>query len=70
MRFSDVSPEALEKVTSYRFDRFIEKHEGPERWDFFLEIYDVEFLVQVFYDRAYALPFTRVEYLQLVNPPA
>lgn len=44
MQFADVSPEALEKIKSYRFDRFIEKHEGPERWDWFLKFYDLEFL--------------------------
>ena len=43
IRFSDLSESAIEKIKSYRFDRIIEKHEGPERWSSFLEYYDVEF---------------------------
>ncbi len=35
----------LERIRSYRWDRIIEKHEGPEGWDSVLEYYDPEFLV-------------------------
>ena len=45
MEFASLAPATLEKIRSYRYDRLIEKHEGPEIWDAALEYYDVEFLV-------------------------
>lgn len=33
MKLSDLSTEALEKIKSARWDRIIEKHQGPERWE-------------------------------------
>lgn len=28
-----LTPELIEKIKPYRYDRIIEKHEGPERWE-------------------------------------
>jgi hypothetical protein len=44
MKLSDSAPEVIEKIKSYRWDRFIEKHEGPETWDSVLEYYGPEFM--------------------------
>lgn len=33
MKLADLSPETLVKIKSVRWDRIIEKHEGPESWD-------------------------------------
>lgn len=44
MEVSSLSPEAREKITRLRFDRIIEKHEGPERWADVFEYADPDFL--------------------------
>lgn len=44
MYLSKLSPSALEKLKSWRWDRIIEKHEGPERWEDTLRYLDPEFL--------------------------
>jgi hypothetical protein len=44
MQLSELSLETLEKIKSVRWDRIIEKHEGPERWSSVLEYYEPEFL--------------------------
>jgi hypothetical protein len=44
VRLADLSPDAIEKLKRCRYDRIIEKHEGPERWSDVLEYYDPEFL--------------------------
>jgi hypothetical protein len=44
MQVSELSPEALEKIRAVRWDRIIEKHEGPEKWSSVLEYYEPEFL--------------------------
>lgn len=33
MKLSDLSTETLEKIKLVRWDRIIEKHEGPESWE-------------------------------------
>ena len=33
LRLWDLPPELIEKLKTYRYDRIIEKHEGPERWE-------------------------------------
>jgi hypothetical protein len=40
-----LSPHAIEKIKVYRWDRIIEKHEGPETWESVLKYYDPEFMV-------------------------
>lgn len=37
MRFAELSPEVVEQIRRYRYDRIVEKHEGPERWEFVFE---------------------------------
>ena len=44
MRFNELSPATLERIRTYRYDRIIEKHEGPEEWTSILKWYDPEFL--------------------------
>lgn len=44
MRRADLSPDAIEKIKRHRYDRIIEKHEGPERWSDVLGYYDPDFL--------------------------
>jgi hypothetical protein len=45
MTISSLSAGAVEKIRAYRWDRIIEKHEGPEDWDFVLDHSAPEFLV-------------------------
>ncbi|MDB9372315.1 hypothetical protein [Nodularia sphaerocarpa] len=44
MKLSDLSTETLEKIKPLRWDRIIEKHEGPETWEYVLESEAPEFL--------------------------
>ena len=44
MQFNELTGIALDKIKSYRFDRIIEKHEGPEHWRSMIEWYDLEFI--------------------------
>lgn len=44
MKISDLSTESLEKIKSVRWDRIIEKHEGPEDWESVLEYEEPEFI--------------------------
>jgi len=44
MRLTDLPRDVLEQIRRYRYDRIIEKHEGPERWEAFLEYGEPEFL--------------------------
>lgn len=37
LRLSDLPPETIAKLKSYRYDRIIEKHEGPEDWEWLLQ---------------------------------
>ena len=45
MKLSDLSPSVIEKIKSYRYDRILEKHEGPERWASVLKYYEPEFML-------------------------
>ena len=42
MRISDLSPETLAAIRETRYDRIIEKHEGPATWDWELNSKDPE----------------------------
>ena len=44
MKLSELSTNTIAKIKSVRWDRIIEKHEGPEDWDSVLEYYGLEFL--------------------------
>ncbi len=45
MKFADLSPETIEKIKTYRWDRILEKHEGPEKWESELKWGEPEFMV-------------------------
>ena len=44
MKLSDISLETLEKIKLVRWDRIIEKHEGPENWSSVLQYEEPEFM--------------------------
>lgn len=44
MKLSDLSQEILAKIESVRWDRIIEKHEGPETWGSVLRYSEPEFI--------------------------
>lgn len=44
MRVADLSPACLNEIKTVRWDRIIEKHEGPEDWESVLRWYDPEFM--------------------------
>jgi hypothetical protein len=44
MKLSELSPTARKKVEALRYDRIIEKHEGPEDWSSVLRFHDPEFM--------------------------
>ena len=41
---ADLPPDVLERLGRTRFDRIVEKHEGPWRWSTWLEPFDNEFM--------------------------
>jgi hypothetical protein len=45
VELAHLSPAVIARIKSYRYDRILEKHEGPESWDSVLRYYDPEFLV-------------------------
>jgi hypothetical protein len=44
MKLADLSPATLDKINALRWDRIIEKHEGPEDWDSTIEYLEPDFL--------------------------
>lgn len=44
MELSALSPETLDRLKSWRWDRIIEKHEGPLSWEDTFRYADVEFI--------------------------
>jgi hypothetical protein len=44
MRTAELTAETLEKIKSRRYDRIIEKHEGPESWESIFRYAEPEFL--------------------------
>lgn len=44
LHFKQLPETTLDEIRPCRFDRIIEKHEGPEHWSFMIEIYDLEFI--------------------------
>ncbi len=45
MKLADLSPQVIDRIKAYRWDRIIEKHEGPETWSSVLKYHDPEFIV-------------------------
>lgn len=44
VKFAALNENALAKIKAYRYDRIVEKHEGPARWVDVLNYYSPEFL--------------------------
>ncbi len=44
MKLSDLTAEQIDKLCSYRYDRIVEKHEGPWDWEGTLKYQNPEFL--------------------------
>ena len=44
IQIETLTKKSIEKIKSFRYDRIIEKHEGPEQWDSILKYYDPEFM--------------------------
>jgi hypothetical protein len=44
MKLENLSTETLDKIKSVRWDRIIEKHEGPENWESVLRYYKPDFI--------------------------
>ncbi|MGB7414681.1 MAG: hypothetical protein WA902_10780 [Thermosynechococcaceae cyanobacterium] len=44
MKLTDLAPETLAKIKTVRWDRIIEKHEGPDSWESVLQYYSPDFL--------------------------
>jgi hypothetical protein len=57
MKLSDLDADSLAAIKSVRWDRIIEKHEGPEDWASVLEWHDPEFMM--IEGRAVLLPVER-----------
>ncbi|WP_008318644.1 hypothetical protein [Leptolyngbya sp. PCC 6406] len=57
MKLSDLDSSSLAAIKAVRWDRIIEKHEGPEDWASVLEWYDPEFTM--IEGRAVLLPVER-----------
>lgn len=46
MRIADLSPATLAAIRKMRYDRIVEKHEGPETWDWQLNSQDPEVIAR------------------------
>ena len=57
MKLSDLDADSLATIKAVRWDRIIEKHEGPENWASVLEWYNPEFMMVE--GRAVLLPVER-----------
>jgi hypothetical protein len=44
MKFSELTPETIEKLKTRRYDRIVEKHEGPETWKWQIERGECQFI--------------------------
>ena len=44
MKLENLSPETIDKIKLVRWDRIIEKHEGPEDWESVLRYFEPEFI--------------------------
>ena len=45
MKLAHLPPETLEKIQTVRWDRIIEKHEGPEDWESVFRYSEPEFML-------------------------
>src|SRR6266436_6192718 len=63
MKIAELPADALAKIKARRYDRIIEKHEGPESWEAFFRYGDPEFLDVQGFD--VLLPVTREHHPQI-----
>jgi hypothetical protein len=63
MKLSDLSPAVRERLKAMRYDRIIEKHEGPWSWDGVLKYEDPDFLL--LHDHWVLLPVSRAQHPQI-----
>lgn len=63
MRVAELSQKSLDKIKSLRWDRIIEKHEGPENWEAEFEWGDPEFLM--IEGRSVLLPLERTHHANI-----
>lgn len=45
MRVKNLSPQTLDRIKSSRWDRIIEKHEGPETWEWKFKAYQPDDMI-------------------------
>jgi hypothetical protein len=45
MKLAELSPQTIDRIKAYRWDRIIEKHEGPENWSSVLKYHDPDFII-------------------------
>ena len=60
MKAADLSPDCVAKLKPIRFDRFVEKHEGPFDWDMVFRYYDPEFMEIL--EQPFLLPIERSQH--------
>jgi hypothetical protein len=63
MQLSDLSPAVCERLKALRYDRIIEKHEGPWSWDGVLTYEDPDFMLLHGY--WVLLPLSRTQHPQM-----
>jgi hypothetical protein len=63
MKVSDLSSDTLSKIKAYRWDRIIEKHEGPFDWESEFEYSTPEFMM--IDGRAVLLPIERSQHANI-----
>ncbi len=65
MKLSELSPEALQKISGYRYDQLIEKHEGPWNWSDCLKYEPPEFFPHEGFDLLLPIVADRNQYLSI-----
>ena len=45
MRIEDLSPQTIDRIKHNRWDRIIEKHEGPETWEWKFKTYQLDDMI-------------------------
>jgi hypothetical protein len=44
IQLKNLTKDTIDKIKSYRYDRIIEKHEGPEQWSSVIEYHNPDFI--------------------------
>jgi hypothetical protein len=67
MKLADLTSETLAKIKTVRWDRIIEKHEGPENWESVLRYRNPEFIMVE--GRAVLLPVDKSQHSNIHIEP-